>query len=200
MKASTEGGSKQRTEAASSSLPDRALRSWTEDFLNRRSFSDALADQILHAPPGQTLRLGVYGGWGEGKTSVLELMLLRLIAANQVCVWITPWTAAAREEVMGQIVDQLREQLQIDVKSLKRKKKFARFAGATATAAHEGSWWSKAAAQLFAPAVQLWFGEGVARESERFFEVVQEQLKGRRIVVFIDDIDRVKPYVAPDLL
>lgn len=171
-----------------------------EDFLNRRSFADALADQILHAPSGQTLRLGVYGGWGEGKTSVLELMRLRLNAAKQVCVWITPWTVAARDEVLGQIVDQLREQLRIDAKALKQAKRFALFTQATTTAAHEGSWWSKAAAQLFAPAVERRFAAGVEREHQRFFEVVQEQLQGRRVVVFIDDIDRVKPELVPDLL
>jgi hypothetical protein len=196
-------GKEPKHQAAASLLPDRALHSTAEDLLNRGSFAEALANQILHAPAGQTLRLGVYGGWGEGKTSVLELMRLHLTAAKQVCVWITPWTVAAREEVMGQIVDQLREQLQIDdkaLKSLKRAKRFAWFAGATTTAAHEGSWWSKTAAQLFAPAVQRRFAEGVARESERFFEVVQEQLNGRRVVVFIDDIDRVKPDLVPDLL
>jgi|GEM_PF-1508012 len=194
---------KQDFAAATSSLPDRALRSATEDSLNRGLFAEALANQILHAPSGQTLRLGVYGGWGEGKTSVLELMRLRLKAANQVCLWITPWTAVTREEVMGQIVDQLREQLQIDdksLKSLKRAKRLAWFAGATTTAAREGSWWSKTAAQLFAPAVQRRFTEGLARESERFIEVVQKQLGGRRVVVFIDDIDRVKPDLVPDLL
>ena len=94
---------KHKFAAASSSLPDRPLRSTPEDLLNRGSFAEALANQILHAPPGQTLRLGVYGGWGEGKTSVLELMRLRLTEERQVCVWITPWTAVAREEVMGQI-------------------------------------------------------------------------------------------------
>jgi hypothetical protein len=188
---------------AAASLPDRPLRSTPEDLLNRGSFAEALANQILHAPSGQTLRLGVYGGWGEGKTSVLELMRLRLTAARQVCVWITPWTAAAREDVMGQIVDQLREQLPINaksLKSLKRAKGLAWLAGATTTAAHEGSWLSKTAAQLFAPAVQRRFAEGVAREAERFFEVVQERLNGRRVVVFIDDIDRVKPDLVPDLL
>lgn len=185
---------------AATALPDRALRASAEDFLNREVFAEALAGQILHAPAGQTLRLGVYGGWGEGKTSVLELMRLRLKAAGQVCAWITPWTATTREEVMGQIVDQLREQLEIDAKSLKRARGFARFAGATTTAAKDATWWSKAAAQLFAPAVHKRFEASVARESERFFEVVQEQLGGRRIIIFIDDIDRVKPEFVPDLL
>jgi|ERR1041385_7912518 hypothetical protein len=201
MPASSEKESKHQ--AAASLLPDRALHSTAEDLLNRGSFAEALASQILHAPAGQTLRLGVYGGWGEGKTSVLELMRLHLTTAQQVCVWITPWTVPTREEVMGQIVDQLCEQLRIDDKALmplKRAKRFALFAKATTTAAHEGSWWSKTGAQLLESAVQRRFAEGVARESERFFEVVQEHLNGRRVVVFIDDIDRVKPDLVPDLL
>lgn len=191
---------RQSADAAATSIPDRALRSIGEDLLNRGSFAEALANQILHAPAGQTLRLGLYGGWGEGKTSVLELMRLRLMAERQVCVWITPWTAAGRVEVMGQIVDQLREQLKIADNSLKRAKRFAWLAGATTTAAQEGSWWSKTAAQLFAPAVRARFAVGVDRESERFFDVVQEQLNGRRVVVFIDDIDRVTPDLVPNLL
>src|SRR5437870_2107502 len=95
------------TGSVAATLPDRALRTSAEDLLNRSVFAEALCDQILHAPSGQTLRLGVYGGWGEGKTSVLQLMRLRLEGAGDVCIWITPWTATTREEVMGQIVDQL---------------------------------------------------------------------------------------------
>lgn len=185
---------------STASLPDRSLRSTAEDLLNRTIFAEALANQILSAPAGQTLRLGVYGGWGEGKTSVLELVRLRLTAEKQICVWITPWTVSGRVAVMGQIIDQLREQLGIDDKSFKQAKRFAWLAGATTAVAREGTWWSKTAAQLFAPAVQDRFAAGVARESERFFEVVQEQLNGRRVVVFIDDIDRVTPDLVPDLL
>lgn len=156
--------------------------------------------QILHAPAGHTLRLGIYGGWGEGKTSVLELMRLRLTAAKQVCVWITPWTATSRDDVMGQIVDQLREQLPISDEALKRTKQIARALGATTIAAEEGSWWSKAAAHLFAPAVKARYTDSVTRATQRFFEVVREQLGDRRVVVFIDDIDRVKPELVPDIL
>lgn len=71
-------------------LPDRPITDPTEDFLERDSFAENIAKLILHAPPQSSLRIGVYGGWGEGKTSVLKLIQYYLQKEGQVCVWLTP--------------------------------------------------------------------------------------------------------------
>src|SRR5713101_4656245 len=96
-------------------LPDRPIRSPEEDFLDRTSFAQNIADLILYAPPQASLRIGVYGGWGEGKTSVLELICRRLREAGQACAWLTPWSLSSREEVIEQLVRAIAAELEIDL-------------------------------------------------------------------------------------
>ncbi|MEY2549609.1 MAG: hypothetical protein QOD64_2191 [Verrucomicrobiota bacterium] len=181
-------------------LPDRAIGLPGEDFLNRASFANALADQILNAPSGQTLRIGVYGGWGEGKTSVLALMHQRLHEKDQICLWIAPWAAQTRDEVLGELIKQLSKKLEIDASSLGKAQTVATVASSARAAAEEATWWSKGGATLFGSAVQKYFDTKAAAEVDRFFDTVAEKLAGRRIIVFIDDLDRVRSEFIAELL
>jgi predicted KAP-like P-loop ATPase len=52
------------------SISDRPIATDAEDALGRARFAKSIADLILSSPPKETLRIGIYGGWGEGKTSV----------------------------------------------------------------------------------------------------------------------------------
>src|ERR1043165_6186909 len=44
------------------------------DCLNRLRFAKSMTDLIVHAPKGTSFRIGLYGSWGEGKTSVMRMM------------------------------------------------------------------------------------------------------------------------------
>ena len=100
-------------------LPDRPLRPDDQDLLGRELFANSLADLIVHAPPKTTLRLGVYGGWGEGKTSVLAMMHKRLAEAGHVCVWLSPWIADTAGEFVNYFIKSVAHALEIDAKKLR---------------------------------------------------------------------------------
>ena len=67
-----------------------------EDLLNRDAFAATLA-RLIDGAGAASFRLGVFGDWGEGKTSVLRLMERHLRASGHACVWFTPWVAPTVE-------------------------------------------------------------------------------------------------------
>ena len=54
-------------------LTDAPITSQSEDLLDRKKFVSDLYEQITHLPYNESFVFGLYGGWGEGKTSVLNL-------------------------------------------------------------------------------------------------------------------------------
>jgi predicted KAP-like P-loop ATPase len=61
-----------------------------EDRLSRDRIARALAEAVLRASP--PLVVGIYGSWGVGKTSLMKLMESALIGRSGVeTVWFDPW-------------------------------------------------------------------------------------------------------------
>ncbi|MBI3001622.1 MAG: hypothetical protein HYY46_24675 [Deltaproteobacteria bacterium] len=75
--------------------PDDPITRDDEDLLGRVVFVDRLFEQVLSVPSPQSFVFGLYGGWGEGKTSVLNLLQKRLAQdPNTVTVVFNPWYLA----------------------------------------------------------------------------------------------------------
>lgn len=79
-------------------ISDRPVEIPDEDVLGRSPFARNIVDQILNTPDKGSLRIGIYGGWGEGKTSILRLIANELERSGHVCIWVTPWVFSNRDE------------------------------------------------------------------------------------------------------
>ena len=80
------------TNHSSRYLHDQPLTDPTHDRLHRSDFADRVADILHHRPKGFGLVLGVYGAWGEGKTTVLNLLRVNLAKNNTLIVrTFNPW-------------------------------------------------------------------------------------------------------------
>src|SRR5689334_20270719 len=101
------------------SIPERPIYEWADELLGREPFVRGLADLILNAPRNASLRIGVYGDWGEGKTSVLALMRQQLKAAGHECVWLAPWLSATREDIGRYLVGAIAGELGIDLTAVR---------------------------------------------------------------------------------
>lgn len=55
--------------------PDLPIAKSIEDVLNRNSFAQNLAQTILHSTFPTSFTIGLYGEWGSGKTSLLNMIL-----------------------------------------------------------------------------------------------------------------------------
>ena len=53
---------------------DKPIDQFEEDLLGRAPFARQLADSILSIDLTDSFAVGIYGKWGTGKTSVLNMM------------------------------------------------------------------------------------------------------------------------------
>lgn len=182
-----------------SMLPDTPIERVEDDLLGRDQFAENLASLILNAPQGSTLRLGVYGGWGEGKTSVLRVMRSILKSKGIICVWIAPSLATSKTEVAAAITRELARELDIDLHNLESAQRLARFFGRARSAA-EIDPKIRLVDALFAPGLEKLLGGRIARAEERFSREVEQRINGKKLVVFVDDLDRLSPELVPTIL
>jgi hypothetical protein len=83
---------KLKTEESTVILSDEAITHENEDILERKSFVRDLYKQIVDFPFSDSFVIGLYGGWGEGKTSVLNLLRNKLLKNEKVIlVEFDPW-------------------------------------------------------------------------------------------------------------
>lgn len=90
--------------------PDLPIKSSTEDLLSRASFSRPLADAVLGYTHKESVVTALYGEWGSGKSSVVNLVLERMeevavgMPANSrpIVVKFNPWNYSDQNQLVGQ--------------------------------------------------------------------------------------------------
>ncbi|MEM7529120.1 MAG: P-loop NTPase fold protein [Pseudomonadota bacterium] len=80
---------------------DHAITDMSEDRLDRANLAGTLFD-VLHGPELQTpITVGIYGGWGSGKTSVMNMLRKRLDEDRAgVTLWFNAWKYASSDETL----------------------------------------------------------------------------------------------------
>jgi hypothetical protein len=86
---------------------DGAILRSSDDELTRDDFVAGLAQSIKEVPEGKSVVIGVYGDWGEGKTSVLNLLRAKLRLPGLVVVDFDPWCYAGRGAILTGFYSQL---------------------------------------------------------------------------------------------
>jgi len=71
---------------------DRPLTDRQHDRLNRAAFVDRIAGVLRGLPEGSSLIVGIHGPWGDGKTTVLNLLRFELSSGDAIVVRdFNPW-------------------------------------------------------------------------------------------------------------
>ena len=71
---------------------DRPLTDRQYDRLNRAAFADRIAGVLRGLPKGTGLVVGIHGPWGDGKTTVLNLLRANLSSNDAIVVRdFNPW-------------------------------------------------------------------------------------------------------------
>lgn len=184
---------------------DYAARMWSDretedDCLGFTQYVPSLAGVCLEngiAP----LTMGIFGSWGSGKTSLMK-MLQKAVAPTEASdvktVWFNAWRFEGKDEIQSALINAIlmkvrgKQTLQGDIKET-----FARL--------REGASVLKLATCIGKSALTLTpdikgFIEAFSLESEKVvetmatfeadFEKLLVDLKVRRVVVFVDDLDR----------
>lgn len=89
--------------------PDLPITKSTEDKLNRGAFAKSLAKTISQYSFPSSFTIGLYGEWGSGKTSLVNMMLEAVedIDNNAIIVRFNPWLCTDPKQLITQFFKQM---------------------------------------------------------------------------------------------
>lgn len=174
---------------------DAPIQHGEHDSFGRANLAKRVAAEAVTAPAGDGFVIALCGPWGSGKTSIANLVVDELAAiADAAVVRFNPWLFSGTHDLVGRFFGELAATLgQGDSRLKKVASKVARYAGGLADVASfvpvVGG--PTAAVLTAAQPVLAAAGEGPTLEDRRR-ELAEalEEFDGR-IVVFLDDLDRL---------
>lgn len=101
---------------------DQPIKVAKEDLLGRAAFAKSLAKAITLNQSKESLTLGLYGSWGSGKTSVLNLIEEELFELSEkltstekpIIIRFNPWNISNQEQLLKQFFVELSHAIKIN--------------------------------------------------------------------------------------
>lgn len=95
--------------------PDLPITKSSEDKLNRESFAESLANVILQSTFPTSFTVGLYGAWGSGKTSLLNMVIEQVErrSTDVVILRFNPWLCSDPKQLITQFFKQLASAIKI---------------------------------------------------------------------------------------
>jgi predicted KAP-like P-loop ATPase len=94
-------------------IPDNPISTKERDLLHRYPLASRIAGVIKSFEGDESLVVGIEGEWGSGKTSFINLILENLLAADALIIKFNPWNFSDRNELIkdffNSIIDALKQ-------------------------------------------------------------------------------------------
>jgi predicted KAP-like P-loop ATPase len=176
-------------------LSDSPLTDPELDAFRRWDFAQEVAKLIVNYPNESSIAIGIYGAWGEGKTTVINYIEKALKdSSNSICIRFNPWLFRDEALLLQSFFHTLARQLEQSFATPQEElgKLLEKY----------GNILSYLALKPGGTDSRLSTDEG-AKETDIYFSSVElENIRNRieyfllketrSIVIFIDDIDRIK--------
>lgn len=182
---------------------DKPILTSEEDALNRKYFAELMGKALINLQNNDTFTVGLYGRWGNGKTSLVNMML-KEIENNQtdqeklMIVHFEPWNFSNTDQLLEQFFVRLTN----DFRNSKDKKmqkigealeKYADAFEVVKVIPYVGgllSFFGKNGLKSFGKKLKKGTDEkDILKQKENVINLLREQEK--RILIVIDDIDRL---------
>lgn len=167
---------------------DKPVSQKTDDRFQRYEFSKSIAASICDRPENDCIVVGVFGAWGEGKTSVINFIENELNNNTAtICIKFNPWRYSDENTLLMQFFQRLAEALDISLKNKKEKvgdflKEYGEILSVSVPyIGNIGETASKAGKALGAVNIDTL--------KARIEKIIIDSK--RKVVIFIDDIDRL---------
>ena len=199
----------------STSITDKPITSIDQDKLKSRRYALALTNFIAQSDTPMTV--GLQGEWGTGKTSMMYMLREQLTAKNIATSWVNTWeysmfrgaaetTPAVLRGMLEKLIESCEAEGQWTLKdeskqTMKNVGKFFTRLGNQAIANKTGLDLMDAASGDDPDVVQA----EIADVKKDIKDVIQKLLndpanKYQRVVFFVDDLDRIPPTDAVEVL
>ena len=178
---------------------DKPINQSADDQFGRAGFSQAIANQMLATPSVDGYVLGIQGPWGSGKTSVLNIIAECLEKSSErlMIVRFNPWLFSGAEDLLQQFFKELISQFASShFETLKEAGKALKKYTQKILPITELPLFGGAEIPLTALRIVGGFMSGGSDDVSVYEQrkTVEDLLKkhGKKIVVMIDDIDRLR--------
>lgn len=188
---------------------DAPVTDRSEDFYDRWPVAKSISHIIATAPSKWSTRIGLFAPWGDGKTSVLNFVEQQQLEAGNIVIRYTPWGASTPDEVwkdFGKVLIAGLKRNGVKLSWWSPVVHWGKSLGAEKVKSGINTVGKLAEASGHAPGAAA--GANVASMllskkltfSSKDMQSLTEQIGDRRVVVFIDDLDRAEAAIVPKLL
>jgi Cdc6-like AAA superfamily ATPase len=163
---------------------DDPINSSDPDLLRRGKFIKDLFNGItnLQGNLANSFTIGLNGSWGEGKTSVINLLIDKMKSRDDfLVIRFDPWYFSDENAILNAFYEQLENEFARELDILGIKRSISRYVKAISTGVSLP--WGKFDLNLFEHSV-----EQIKKRIEDYIEQM-----GKRVLIIIDDIDRLQP-------
>lgn len=169
---------------------DKPLTDPKDDRLGYAPVAKGLAERICKMPSAEGLVISLYGGWGTGKTTMVNFILAYLRDKSDdekpIVIHFNPWWFSGHEDLVRRFFDQLLAAVSSrKLKTRALRQTIANFAELFSEVPRVG-WVGKTASRAVGPR-----RKDVSKLKEEMTRALDSY--GRRILIILDDIDRLTP-------
>ena len=83
---------------------DQYIITPAQDELGRKELVGLIVNAIKTKvqKPHEPLTFGIYGAWGEGKTTTMRMVMHDLKASSVSCLWFNPWSFSGKKRMVDE--------------------------------------------------------------------------------------------------
>jgi hypothetical protein len=182
--------------------PDAALEDPKKDRFDRFPFARRIAETIITRADPSSLVIGLYGAWGDGKTTLLNFVKHELDCADRiVCFRFNPWRFSDEDALLRAFFDQMATAVQAPRRTAKQRGGNI-ISGIGSLMPKISTKWLSMNPALEGPSLEIDLGERIREFGANLSSSALEEDKRRigeelgkravRVVVLLDDIDRLE--------
>lgn len=179
---------------------DRPINKSSEDLLGRSAFSKRIATAITNLKTGDSTVIGLYGAWGSGKTSIINMIEeeLERTQSGILVIRFNPWNRIEGTNLISEFFQVVKENInkedidkilpKIDFDGAKQKK----LSEAIDTYAESLKGGKKVAFRLISSIISRNSDRqlgSIEKRKREIYKLLEEY--NMRILIVIDDIDRL---------
>ena len=182
---------------------DKPIMTSEEDSLNRKYFAELIAKALVNLQNKDTFTIGLYGRWGNGKTSLVNMMLKEIEKIQEeqeklIMIHFEPWNFSNTDQLLEQFFvrltnifhDSTDEKLKRVGDALEKYSDAFEIAEVIPYVGGMLSLFGKSGAKALGKKLKKGINEkDILKQKENVINLLSQQEK--RVLIVIDDIDRL---------
>lgn len=171
-----------------------------DDHLGRWIFAREIYHIATQSPLNWSIRVGVYGKWGSGKTSILKFIEQMAMDESHIAVWFNPWQYNDQNGMWRGFLEAIRDKLNnIGISMPNQKQKKLKAIASKTTGMIEKVSKATTTSEIIASASLPFINCLLSFNSSDLIKI-PDVLGKKRLIILIDDLDRTNPNLVPNLL